>query len=178
MDCNPLLAFLSNNSTASAAESRAKGVEGAEKGVVVEPHVLEHARDRQAGLGEGEQVVLGAKVLVLEAGHFRRGRSHHRGEVARGRRGRGRALQGGASVQLCGELLLEGRQGNACVLEERFGNPLGLVKQRLQEMLVIDLRMAAARGVGEGCLKGLLELFGESFWCHMAATDAGGDAVV
>lgn len=57
MDCNPLLAFLSNNSTASAAESRAKGVEGAEKGAA-------------AALGGGAPAPLGGPQRQRGAGNM------------------------------------------------------------------------------------------------------------
>ena len=66
-----------------------------------------------------------------------------------------------------------GRQGDAGVLKQRLGDAFGLGEQRLEQVLVVDLRVAALRGVGQRGFECLLELFGESFWCHMAATDVG-----
>ena len=128
---------------------------------------------------QGQQVVLGTEILILELLHDAFGRFKGPAQIVPEVRLGRVAGNSRTAVEFGLELLAQPRGGDADLLQQRNGHALSLVKQGEQELLVADfLLVKLACDVGSGAER-LLHLLGEAVRSHQTkktTTTSGGYA--
>jgi hypothetical protein len=148
-------------------------LESGQKGWSRRTQRREDPRRAALGLGEREQVMLGAQVFVAHFRHVLFGGFEHHHDIAAELRGDPGALNGRAPLELLLQPADDVIDRQSDLLEKRTRHPLGLLHKREQNVIVIEFRVPPLRGVVLGGLKGLLKFFGESIWSHTLTSNAG-----
>ena len=116
--------------------------------------------------------MLGAQVFVAHFRHMLLGGLEHHHNIAAELRGDPGALNRRAPFEFLLQPSDDVIHRQADLLEKRARNPIGLLHEREQNVIVIQFRVPPLRGVVLGGLKGLLEFFGESIGSHTFTSNA------